>query len=57
MQNKNFLNRIAKMDETYRRKLQTLIFLMMLGLKNNDGNIIIPQQTHQLLKGLRNKKK
>ena len=29
----------------------------MLGLKNNDGNIIIPQQTHQLLKGLRNKKK
>lgn len=29
----------------------------MLGLKNSDGNIIIPQQTHALLKGLRNKKK
>lgn len=27
---------------------------MMIGLKNNDGNIIIPEQTHALLKGIKN---
>lgn len=57
IQNKNFINKIAKADETYRRKLEALIFFMMIGRKNNEGNIIIPQQTHTLLKGLSNKNK
>ena len=57
IQNKNFINKIAKADETYRRKLEALIFFMMLGRKNSEGNIIIPQQTHNLMKGLSNKNK
>jgi hypothetical protein len=44
------------MDENYRRKIETLIFLMMMGLKNGDTNIIIPQQAHTMLKSLGKKK-
>jgi hypothetical protein len=34
MQNKNFINKINTVDDSYRKKLETLIFLMVFGLKN-----------------------
>lgn len=44
------------MDESYRKKIETLMFLMMMGIKNGDGNIIIPQQVHTMLKNMGKKK-
>ena len=57
MQNKNFLNKLVKADESYRKKLETLIFLIVLSRKNSEGNIIIPHQVHSMLKGFRSAKK
>lgn len=57
MQNKNFINKINKMDDNYRKKLETLIFLMVFGLKNGDNNIIIPQQLSNMIRAFTSKKK
>ena len=57
MQNKNFINKIGKMDDNYRKKLETLIFLMVFGLKNGEGNIIIPQQLSNMIRAFTSKKK
>lgn len=57
MQNKNFINRISKTDDNYRKKLETLIFLMVFGLKNGGNNIIIPQQLTSMIKALTTQKK
>lgn len=57
MQNKNFVHKISKMDDNYRKKLETLIFLMVFGLKNGDTNIIIPQQLSNMIRAFTSKKK
>lgn len=47
------------MDDGYRKKLETLIFLMVFGLKNGDGssNIIVPPQLHNMIKAFTSGKK
>ena len=57
MQNKNFVGKISKMDDNYRKKLETLIFLMVFGLKNGENNIIIPQQLSNMIRAFTSKKK
>lgn len=57
MQNKNFINKISKMDDSYRKRLETLIFLMVFGLKNGDNNVIIPQQLSNMIRAFTSKKK
>jgi hypothetical protein len=50
IQNKNFINKINTVDDSYRKKLETLIFLMVFGLKNGENNIIMPQQLNNMIK-------
>lgn len=57
MQNKSFVDKISKMDGNYRKKLETLIFLMVFGLKNGQNNIIIPQKLNNMIKAFTSKKK
>lgn len=57
MQNKSFINKINTIDDNYRKKLETLIFLMVFGLKNGDNNIIVPQQLNNMIKAFTSGKK
>ena len=57
MQNKSFVSKLNKMDENYRKKLETLIFLMVFGLKNGENNIIVPQQLNNMIKAFTSKGK
>lgn len=57
MQNKSFINKINSIDDNYRKKLETLIFLMVFGLKNGDNNIIVPQQLNHMIKAFATSKK
>lgn len=57
MQNKAFINKINNLDDSYRKKLETLIFLMVFGLKNGDNNIIVPQQLNHMIKAFATSKK
>ena len=57
MQNKAFINKINTLDDSYRKKLETLIFLMVFGLKNGDNNIIVPQQLNNMIKAFATSKK
>lgn len=57
MQNKSFINKINSIDDSYRKKLETLIFLMVFGLKNGDSNIIVPQQLNNMIKAFTSGKK
>jgi len=56
MQNKSFINKINSIDDSYRKKLETLIFLMMFGLKNGE-NIVMPQQLNNMIKAFTTSKK
>lgn len=37
------------MDDNYKKKLETLIFLMVFGLKNGDSNITVPQNLNNMI--------
>ena len=51
------MGKLSKMDENYRKKLETLIFLMVFGLKNGENNIIVPQQLNNMIKAFTSKGK
>lgn len=57
LQNKSFINKINNLDDSYRKKLETLIFLMVFGLKNGDNSIIVPQQLNNMIKAFTTSKK
>lgn len=57
MQNKNFINKITSMDDNYKKKLETLIFLMVFGLKNGDSNITVPQKLNNMISAFATGKK
>jgi hypothetical protein len=57
MQNKSFINKITSMDDNYKKKLETLIFLMVFGLKNGDGNITVPQKLNNMISAFTTGKK
>lgn len=45
------------MDDNYKKKLETLIFLMVFGLKNGDGNITVPQKLNNMISAFTTGKK
>ena len=51
MQNRNFVNKMSKMEEKYRNKLETLMLLLLFGkAKNSNGQpFILPQQFQNML--------
>jgi len=51
MQNRNFVNKMSKMEEKYRNKLETLMLLLLFGkAKNSTGQpFILPQQFQNML--------
>lgn len=55
MQNKGFIEKLNKVDDNYRTKLETLIFLMVFGLKGGENNIIVPAQLSNMIKAFTSK--
>lgn len=51
MQNRSFVNKMSKMEERYRNKLETLMLLLLFGkAKNSNGQpFILPQQFQNML--------
>ena len=47
---------MTKIDDSYRKKLETLIFLMVFGLKNGN-NVVIPQHLCNMVRAFISKKK
>lgn len=45
------------MDDSYKKKLETLIFLMVFGLKNGDSNISVPQKLNNMISAFATGKK
>lgn len=51
LQNRTFVNKMSKMEERYRNKLETLMLLLLFGkAKNSNGQpFILPQQFQNML--------
>lgn len=53
MQNRQFVMKMNKMDEKYRKKLETLIF-MMLWKQNGEKGFVMPPQITNFLRSIKN---
>ena len=53
MQNRQFIMKMNKMDERYRKKLETLIWMVLFGKQNNGNNgFVIPAEATNMIKSL-----